>query len=131
MQIRSKPLSSVKQQLIQLYQGQLQNDLGPFLASDPMTKGTVYRLRRKCSKPSCRCVRGVLHESTVLTASLKGKTHLWTVPGDRIEELRKQTENYRRFRQARAAFIRKCIERQNKMVEVIDAIEQIMKRQPD
>jgi hypothetical protein len=125
MQIRSARLSKLRQELSQLYETRL-TDLAPFLAGEPMTRGTVYVLRRKCSKASCRCARGELHEGVVLSASIKGRTRLWTIPEERIEEMRLRTERYRQLRRARSQLIR----RQRELLRVIDAIEDIQNQAP-
>jgi len=106
------------------------NDIEPLLSRRTLIKGTVYTLRRKCSKPSCRCARGALHESIVLTASISGKTRLWTIPEERIKELQEATRAYRQFRQARAQFLSRCRQRQKEMVSLIDHIERIRTREP-
>lgn len=105
-------------------------DLAPFLSGHPLIKGTVYTLRRKCSKPSCRCALGERHASVVLTASIGGKTQLWTIPEERLDEVRERTERYRRFRKARAAFLKKCAQRQAEILRLIDDIEKIRTAQP-
>lgn len=122
-------LSQLRKGLIDLYRGSL-NDLGPFLSDRPMVKGTVYPLRRKCAKPSCRCARGERHETMVLTASIGGKTRLWTITEDRLDEIRQRTEQYRQFRRARARFLKECGKRQAEMLRLIDAIEKARTRQP-
>jgi hypothetical protein len=129
MQIKSREFSQLRQELIQLYPSSI-DELAPFLASRPLVKGTVYPLRRRCFKLSCRCARGALHETIVLTASIGGKTRLWTLTDDRIQEIRQQTEHYRRFRKARTAFIEKIAQRQAKALRLIAAIEKIRTRQP-
>ena len=65
-----------------------------------------------------------MHETMVLTASINGKTRLWTLPEDRIPEIRQNVENYRRYRQARAAIT----QRQREMVNIMNAIEKIRTR---
>lgn len=115
-------LSRLRSELLKLYRSD-PHDLSPFLSSQTLTKGTVYTLRRKCSKPTCRCTRGELHENIVLTASFGGKTRLWTIPEDRIEEIRQQTGSYRQFRRARAHFIKEYARRQARLLRLIDAIE--------
>ena len=122
-------LSELRQKLIQLCQVS-RDDLGTFLCNQPLTKGTVYTLKRKCSKFSCRCAQGQRHESVVLTASMNGKTRLWTLPKERIEEVRGWTEAYRQFRKARSAFLKQCVQRQADMLRLIDAIEKARTRQP-
>src|SRR5437773_12358617 len=118
MQIRSRHLSRLRQELIQLRDSPI-HDLAVFLSNRPLVKGTVYPLRRKCFKPSCRCARGALHETVVLTANFQGKTRLWTIPEDQIPAVRMQTEAYRRLRRARAAYIKAAAARQAKMLRLI------------
>lgn len=130
MQIRSQQFSRLRQKLTQLVHSSPPVNLSLFLSSLPLVKGTVYPLRRKCSKPSCRCVRGALHETVVLTASMGGKTRLWTIPEDRIDAVRQQAEEYRRFRKARSAMIKNSAQRQTKLLRLIDAIEKIRTQQP-
>ena len=95
-----------------------------------MIRGTLYPLRRKCAKPSCRCARGGHHETMVLTANISGKTRLWTIPEEHIEEVREMAERYRRFRRARADFIKLYSQRLTQMLRIIDAIEKIRKKEP-
>ncbi len=128
MQIR-RSLSELRQKLISLYQ-QPREELAPFLSDTPMTKGTVYPLRRKCAKTLCRCARGELHETVALTASLGGKTRLWTIPPEQIGEIRQRTQAYREFRKSRAAFIKQCAQRQGEWLRLIDALEKARIRRP-
>ncbi|MCI0353925.1 MAG: hypothetical protein L0099_02635, partial [Acidobacteria bacterium] len=71
-------------------------------------KGSVYDLRTRCGKPSCHCAseQGPLHTSTVLSWSDQGKTRLRTLPPAQRSRFRRLAENYRRFRQARAALVK-------------------------
>ena len=129
MRTKQNSLAELRQKLIQLCQVP-RDDLGVFLSDHPLVRGTVYTLRRKCSKPNCRCAQGERHASVVLTASIKGKTQLWTITQDRIEELRERTEAYRQFRKARAAFLKQCVQRQAAMLRLIDAIGKARTKQP-
>lgn len=129
MQISRLDLSQLRQKLLAPQQAPPE-ELAPFLSGHPLIKGTLYTLRRKCSKPSCRCARGERHESVVLTASIAGKTRLWTIPEERIEEIREKTEQYRRFRQARALLLKQWTKRQAEMLHVLDAIERMRTQQP-
>ena len=129
MHIKSNRLSSLRQKLLQCPEIPKQA-LSPFLSSSPITKGTVYTLRRKCSRPNCRCARGELHASLVLTASISGKTRLWTINKERYERLRQFTGEYRRFRQARSCFLKAHERRKNEILSIIDSIEKIRFRQP-
>jgi hypothetical protein len=129
MQNAAPKLADLRQKLIQLSQASRDN-LAVFLSAHPLVRGTVYTLRRKCSKPSCRCAQGERHASVVLTANIKGKTRLWTIAADRIEELREQTEAYRQFRKARTSFLKRWAQRQAAMLRLIDAIGKARTKQP-
>ena len=118
MQIRGADFSRLRQKLRELAQATLQ-EVGPFLSPEPLIKGSVYTLRRRCSKASCHCAQGEKHETVVMTASLGGKTRLWTLSEDQIPELRRGAERYRQFRRARAQLVK----RQREMLRLIDAIE--------
>lgn len=91
-----------------------------------MVKGTVYPLRRRCGKPNCRCAGGKLHETTVLSASISGRSRLWAVPAAQVEKMRKLTKRYQRFRAARADFVKLY----TKMLHAIDAIEKVRRKDP-
>ena len=73
-----------------------------------LVKGSVYDLRTRCGKPSCHCAsdQGPLHISTVISWSERGKTRLRTLPPGGHAHFRQSAENYRRFRQARAALVK-------------------------
>ena len=122
--MQNKMLTFLRKKLTDLYPGP-REDLAPFLSNQPLIKGTVYTLRRKCSKPSCRCARGALHESLVRTATVAGKTRLWTIPGERIEEVRQGADRYRWFRQARTRLLKDFQKRQTEILRLIDALEKL------
>lgn len=124
MQIRGADFSRLRQKLRELADASPQ-EIGPFLSPDPIVKGSVYTLRRRCSKPSCRCARGEMHETVVMTASVGGKTRLWTLSADQISELRRRTERYRQFRRARAQLVK----RQREILHLIDSIEKARTKQ--
>lgn len=71
-----------------------------------MTPGSLYLLRRKCGKPTCRCAQGPLHETWVLTRSDEGKAKLLSVPPEHRAHLRQLTQAYRRYQQARAKWVK-------------------------
>lgn len=74
--------------------------------SQPMTPGSLYRLRRKCGKTGCRCQRGELHATWVLTRSEQGRTRLYPVPAQARGQLRRLTAEYRRWQRARARLVK-------------------------
>jgi hypothetical protein len=91
----------------------------------PLIKGNVYEMARKCGKPSCTCTRGQLHKSLVLSWSHQGKTRLKSIPAEKLAELRRKSEEYLRFRRARAQVT--VIHKQ--MLEVIDRIETLRREE--
>jgi len=91
-----------------------------------LVKGNVYELARKCGKPSCVCTRGQLHRSMVLTWSEKGKSQLLSIPPERLIEVKKRSEEYLRFRRARARVTEICRE----ILAVMDRIEKLRREEP-
>lgn len=83
--------------------GRLLRQLQP---SEPMTPGSLYLLRRKCGKPTCRCAQGHLHETWVLTRSDQGQSKLLSVPPELRARLRQLTQTYRRYQRARAQWVK-------------------------
>jgi hypothetical protein len=66
------------------------------------------------------------HSSTVLSWSEHGKTRLRTLPPGERAHLQQLTENYRRFRQARAALVKL----QRRMLATIDRLERALRLPP-
>lgn len=85
-----------------------QQQVDTLLPLRQLVKGSVYDLRTRCGKPSCHCASedGPLHTSTVISWSEHGKTRLRTLPPGQLSQFRQWAENYRRFRQARAALVK-------------------------
>ena len=86
----------------------------------PMVQGSFYRLRRKCGKANCRCARGELHESWVITRSEQGKDRIYAVPAEQRAQLRAWTAEYRRYQRARAVLIKRHLA----LVQLVDEIAQ-------
>jgi len=118
-------LSRLRLQLRRLL-AELEHSVEPVFGGDPLVKGTVYEMARKCGKPSCVCTRGQLHKSIVLSWSHQGKTRLLSLPAQRIPELRAKSEEYQRFRKARARVA--AISKQ--LLSVINQIEKLRLEQP-
>jgi hypothetical protein len=80
-----------------------------------LLKGSVYQLQTRCGKPSCHCAsdEGPLHTSIVLSWSERA----------RCQQL---TEDYRRFRQARAALVKL----HRRMLATIDQLEKTLRLPP-
>jgi len=104
----------------------LEKSLEVVFGRAPMVKGNVYELARKCGKPACACTRGELHRSMVLTWSHEGKSKLISIPPERLSALQEKSEEYLRFRRARARVTEIC----KKMVGVLDRIEKLRREEP-
>jgi Family of unknown function (DUF6788) len=91
-----------------------------------LVKGNVYELARKCGKPDCVCTRGQLHRSMVLTWSEGGKSHLLSIPSNRLADVKKKSEEYLRFRRARA----RVTEIGREIVALMDRIEKLRREDP-
>jgi hypothetical protein len=91
-----------------------------------LVKGNVYELARKCGKPSCACAQGQLHRSMVLSWSHQGKTRLMTIPPEKLDRLRAGSEQYLRYRRARA----RGTEIFKQILKVLDQIEKLRREKP-
>lgn len=105
-----------------------QRQLDDLLPLRQLVKGSVYQLQTRCGKPSCHCAaqEGPLHSSTVLSWSEHGQTRLRTLPPGQRARCQELTENYRRFRQARATLVKL----QRRMLATIDRLEKALRLPP-
>lgn len=101
----SDAVSKLRQQLDRDYHA-LGRLLQVLLRDPPLVQGTLYLLRRRCGKASCRCAQGVLHASWVLTRSEGGRKRLYAVPKEQRGRLRSLTREYRLWQLARARWIK-------------------------
>ena len=92
-----------------------------FFYHQPMIKGSVVELKRKCGKVNCRCNDGDLHKSIVLSASVGGKTRMRAIPKDQLDDVASKVERYQKHRKSRA----RLTEIHREMLEIIDEIEAI------
>ncbi len=99
-------LSALRSQVLNLQQQQLPALLESFLGREPLLRGSLYTLRRRCGKSACRCARGQLHASTVLSYRGQGRPQNISLPPEQLREVRKLTEDYRTFRKARTQLLR-------------------------
>jgi hypothetical protein len=97
--------SRLRQQLWRTYRA-LAGTLRALQRDAPMVQGSLYLLRRRCGQPTCRCARGQLHATWVLTRSEAGKSRLYAVPPDQRGRLRPRAREYRRWQRARAQLIK-------------------------
>ena len=91
-----------------------------------LVKGNVYELARKCGKPSCACAEGQLHRSMVLSWSHEGKTRLMAIPVEKLDRLRANSEQYLRYRRARA----RVAEIFKQILKLLDQIEKLRREKP-
>jgi len=111
---------------LQEYLTDLRETLEVAFGRAPLVRGNVYELARKCGKPNCGCTRGQLHRSMVLTWSEGGKGHLVSIPSHRLADVKKKSEEYLRFRRARA----RVTEIGREIVAVMDRIEKLRREEP-
>ncbi|HME56958.1 MAG TPA: DUF6788 family protein [Terracidiphilus sp.] len=113
-------LSRLRRDILQL-RGRLEQLLARALARAPLVKGNVYEIARRCGTPRCRCTRGQLHRSMVLSWSEDGRHHLRSLPPAQVAAIRQKSEEYLRFRRARAevSVILK------KLLAVLDQIQEL------
>lgn len=104
----------------------LQRVLKVVFGRSVLVKGNVYELARKCGKPNCICKRGDLHRSMVLTWSEEGKSRLLSIPSGRLVEIKKKSEEYLRFRRARA----RVTEIHREILGLVDRIEKLRREEP-
>src|SRR5271165_2441057 len=114
----SQDISSLRSELLKTQQ-QLSQLLETCLTREPLLPGSLYNLRRKCGKPNCRCSRGELHESTVLSYRGQGRPRNISPQPEPLGSLRSMTHAYRRCRQARAKLVRW----QRQLLTLVDALE--------
>ena len=91
-----------------------------------LVKGNVYELARKCGKPSCACAEGPLHRSMVLSWSHQGETRLMTIPPEKLDRLKANSEQYLRYRRARA----RVTEIHRQILKLFDQIEKLRREKP-
>jgi hypothetical protein len=104
----------------------LESSLEVVFGRAPLVKGNVYEMARKCGKPSCTCTRGEWHRSMVLSWSERGKTQLFSIPPDRLAQVRQKSQEYLRFRRTRARVSEIC----KGMVALLDRIEKLRREAP-
>lgn len=111
-------LSRIRQRLVETHE-LVGRQLKVLMSPQPIMKGSVYELKRKCGKAGCRCTKGHLHSSTVITWSEQGRTKMRTAQAEDSDELRLLTKRYKRFRESRS----RVVKLQKEMIGLIDNLE--------
>ena len=101
----SESVSRLRQKLWRAYRA-LARTLRTLQRDAPMVQGSLYLLRRKCGKPNCRCARGQLHATWVLSRSESGRSRLYAVRAEQRGPLRPRAREYRRWQLARAHLVK-------------------------
>jgi hypothetical protein len=119
-------VSRLRQALYDL-RAELGRLLEVFVDREPIMAASLYELRRKCGKPTCRCASGAeRHSCMVISWTTKGRKRLRAVPEQRHMELATLTRRYRSFRQARA----RLVAVHTKMLSIIDRLEALRRKEP-
>ena len=126
MQKKDFPVHSRLRQALWDLIRELEASLEVAFHRSPLVKGNVYELARKCGKPNCIWTRGQLHRSMVLTWSEGGKSRLFSIPPERVGELKEKSEEYLRVRRARARVTEICRE----IIAVLDQMEKLRREEP-
>lgn len=122
---RLQKLSRLRVELRQLLE-RLWKTLAVAFARTPLVKGNVYEIARRCGTPHCSCTRGRLHRNMVLTWSEQGRSRMRSLPPGRVVELRQKSEEYLRFRRARA----QVSVLHKKILAVLDQIQELRREEP-
>jgi len=126
MQKKDFPVHSRLRQALRDLIRELEASVEVAFHRSPLVKGNVYELARKCGKPNCICTRGQLHRSMVLTWSEGGKSRLFSIPPERVGELKDKSEEYLRVRRARARVTEICRE----ILALLDQMEKLRREEP-
>lgn len=117
--IFSSNLSKLRQKLGQLIKSK-SKPIGVIFGNLSLIKGGVYTLNRKCGKPSCKCATtSYRHSSSYLYKSEHGKNIITYLKDEVAGQIRLLTNNYIKFRQARAQLIKN----EKEIMNIIDQIE--------
>jgi hypothetical protein len=118
-------LSRLRGELLQLLE-RLEKTLEVALGRTALVKGNVYEIARRCGTPNCRCTRGRLHRNMVLTWSEQGRHRMRSIPPAQLADLRQKSEEYLRFRRARA----EVSVLHKKILAVLDQIQELRREAP-
>lgn len=91
----------------------------------PLWRGLVLDAKRKCGKPTCRCTRGELHVSPILSDRSGEKQRSLAVKGPDLLLFRKLTEAYREVRAHRVRLVRV----QREILGIFDSLEAARRRE--
>jgi len=85
----------------------------------PLWRGLVLDAKRKCGKPTCRCARGELHVSPMLSDRSGERQRSLAVKGKDLQLFGRLTESYRKVRASRVRLVKV----QREILEIFDSLE--------
>jgi len=122
---RHEKLSRLRQELRGSLE-RLRDTLEVALGRDPLIKGSVYQIARRCGRPHCRCIRGQLHRNFVLTWSEQGRHHMRSLRPEQVTQIRQKSREYAGFRRARA----QVTVLYKRMLALLDQMEELRREAP-
>jgi len=93
---------SLDRQSLNRLLGEFRSIVAAFCDPQPLLRGRLQALARRCGKKGCRCARGELHHSIVFVERSGPRRKLRTVDPKERRRLRKLTLPYRTVRRLRA-----------------------------
>jgi vacuolar-type H+-ATPase subunit I/STV1 len=118
--VSSSRLSELRQELSYLLK-QRYKHLKVIFNNDALVKGGIYIINRKCGKESCKCATtDYRHPSYYLYKSEQGINQTIYIKRKDVDILKELTNNYKKFRKARAELMK--IEKE--MAEIMNKIEE-------
>jgi len=69
--------------------------------SSELLPGSIYKRRRRCGKPGCRCARGHPHNDTVLAVRENGRRRLVSLSAIDVDRYSQLARNWRQFQKNR------------------------------
>jgi hypothetical protein len=78
------------------------------LGSGVLLPGSIYRRRRRCGKPQCRCLRGQLHQDRVLAIRRAGRVVVRCLDPVGEEASEEAVVAWRLFRRQRHELVKAC-----------------------
>lgn len=93
---------SIDRQALDRLASEIAAVLRAFCDHQPLFKGSLRNVARRCGKPRCRCARGLLHRTTVLIDRRGERPLIRKVSGPEFRRLLAPTREYQKLRDRRA-----------------------------
>jgi hypothetical protein len=109
--------SSLRLEIRQCHEG-LSALLTRLQSRGPMIRGSVYRRKRKCGKPQCRCLRGRPHRDRVLAIRRSGRVVVRGLDAVGDAAIEEAVVSWRLFRRHRGELALVC----RSLLEAVDRL---------